>query len=336
VVIPAYNAGTWLTKSIPALLLAIDKTDLIDVEILVINDGSTDGTEDSVRDIKSKFPIRVITQTNSGRFVARETGTNNAKYDLILFIDTRIIIGENSLKYALEHTDLSDPDSRVWNSHVHINKDSIYARFWEAITFNVWRKYFINPRHISYGQKTFDMYPKGTTCMLVSKKVMKDANKWFRTQTRDLKASNDDTLLLRGIARSNNINISPEYHCSYNSRTSLKQFTKHVHHRGKVFVDGFLRKDANIYFYLIILFLISSLLAIPIFIIYPGLFIPACILLFGLWLLSPIMMIARNTTINDAMSFFVLLPIFVLSYGSGIWVMFLRQTKNNITGIKNV
>lgn len=339
VVVPAYNAGTWLKRSIPATILAIEKTRLKDVEILVIDDGSTDNTVDSIKDIPSKFPIKVISQKNSGRFVARENGTNNAKYDLILFIDSRIIIGEDSLKYALEKTNLADPSSRVWNSHVYINKDSIYARFWEAITFNVWRKYFINPRHISYGLKDFDKYPKGTTCMLVSKSVMKQANKWFRTQTRDLKTSNDDTLLLRGIAKTDNINIGPKYYCSYNSRTSLRQFTRHVYHRGKVFVDGFLRNDGNAYFYLLILFLVGSFLALPVLILLPKLIVPVFICLIAVWLLMPIAMIARRTHLFDALSFFILLPIFVIFYGSGIWVMFIKQTiskKNNvIDGVTN-
>lgn len=55
----------------------------------------------------------------------------------------------------------------------------MYARFWEAITFVAWRRYFANPRDMSYGIKDFDMYPKGTTCFFVPKTVIEDANSWF-------------------------------------------------------------------------------------------------------------------------------------------------------------
>jgi glycosyltransferase involved in cell wall biosynthesis len=324
VVIPAYNAAKWLPKTIPVTEKALKKTNIKKLEFLIIDDGSTDNTAEAARTIKSKIPIRVITQDNGGRFKARDTGAKNAKYENLLFIDTRIFIGEEALHYLESSVDLDDPNGCVWNSHVYINKDNIYARFWEAIAFNAWRKYFINPRKISYGIKDFDKYPKGTTCFFIPKKIILKANKWFLTQTKDVKISNDDTLLIRGIAKYHNINVSPDFHCFYNSRSSLRQYMKHVFHRGKVFVDGFLRNDGNFYFYPLIGFIVITAVIPVLLAILPSLLTYFAAVGAGLWFMVLFLMLLRKTGLKDSLSFFTLLPIFVVFYGSGIWVAFVK------------
>ena len=133
---------------------------------MVVNDGSTDDTEQVVKGLikVSKFPMRLVTQKNGGRFVARRTGTDEARYPYLLFVDTRVFIGKSSLKYVVEQHG-KDPSRQVWCSHVRVDKEgNIYARFWETVAFVAWRKYFKQPKDTSYGLAVFDDYPKGTTC----------------------------------------------------------------------------------------------------------------------------------------------------------------------------
>lgn len=79
VVIPVYNAGSYLepcVRSVQRLLL--------DKEIILVDDGSTDGAVDGLpADIK----CRIIRQQNQGVSVARNTGLAAARGEWIWFVD---------------------------------------------------------------------------------------------------------------------------------------------------------------------------------------------------------------------------------------------------------
>jgi glycosyltransferase involved in cell wall biosynthesis len=324
VVIPSFNGATWLPLSVPKVDLALKRAKIKKAEIIVVDDGSTDNTKDVVKKIDTNFPLRIISQPNSGRFVARKTGTNAANYEHILFIDTRIYIAPNALKFVTEEI-AKKPERQVWTSHVYLDKNSnMYARFWDAITSLAWRRYFSHPRDYSYGLKEFDHFPKGTTCFFVPKKIIKEANEWFTHNTKDLKTSNDDTLLIRHIAEKTNININPQFSCTYHARTSLKQYTRHVYHRGQVFVDGFLRRDGNRFYYPLITFLFLSILVPVVLILFPSIIVPTVMAGAVLWIVELILMLVLGVSLKDSMSVFVLSPLFAFAYGAGIWRAFYK------------
>lgn len=324
VVIPAYNAAFWIPKTIRRVVNALKLANVKNAEIIIVDDGSSDDTAQVLEDFKTIFPIRVISQPNSGRFLSRKNGTEAAKYEYILFIDTRIYINQKSIKFLVDEI-TEHPNRRVWTSHVYLDKNSnLYARFWDAITSLAWRRYFLNPRDYSYGLKEFDHFPKGTTCFFVPREIIKEANHWFIKNTKDLKTSNDDTLLIRHIAEKNNININPKFSCTYHARTSLKQYTRHVYHRGQVFVDGFLRRDGNRFYYSLIVFLLLSILVPVVFIMFPSIIVPTLITAVVLWVVEPFLMLLLGVSLEDSISVFVLSPLFVITYGAGIWTAFYR------------
>lgn len=323
-VVPTYNGASWLPRSIPKVDEALKRAELQTAEIVIINDGSTDNTLEVIPQIKTHYPIRVVTQKNGGRFLARKLGALEARYDHIIFVDTRVFIDVDALKYALDHYD-EKADKVVWNSHVRVAKNgNIYARFWEAIAFVAWRKYFANPRDVSYGIKEFDYYPKGTTCFFVPKKVIIEANEWFESNTKDLKTSNDDTLLIRHIAEKHLINLSPQYSSLYHARSNLKQFCKHVYHRGKVFVDGFLRRDGNRFYWPLVFFLIVSLITPVFLLINPRFILPVVGIGLILWVIELLFTLLVKTPYKDALSLFILSPIFVIFYSVGIWMAIIK------------
>jgi glycosyltransferase involved in cell wall biosynthesis len=326
VVIPTYNGASWLSKTINKVEEAIVEANLEDYEILVINDGSTDDTVETVLNIAKQtgLPIRLVTQENGGRFMARKTGAIEARYEHLLFVDTRVYIGKKSLKYILDKQSM-DKSRTVWCAHVRSeSKGNIYARFWEAIAYVAWRNYFKNPRDISYGIEGFDSYPKGTTCFFIKKKTLIEANNWFIKNTKDLKTSNDDTLLIRHIAESNNINVSPKYWCLYHARSSMKQYTKHVFHRGKVFVDGFLRRDGNRFFYPLIGFLAISFAVVASVAVKPTLLLVLAPAIVVGWLIELVAILLLRVPLRDGLSLFVLSPVFAIFYGAGIWHAFIK------------
>lgn len=84
VLIPAYNASS----TIPACLESVCKQTLNDIEILVIDDGSTDDTPAVIRAWQEKDTrIRIVSQMNFGPGPARNRGIAEAKGRYLFFLD---------------------------------------------------------------------------------------------------------------------------------------------------------------------------------------------------------------------------------------------------------
>lgn len=85
VVIPVYNVGTYLGKCVKSVVNQTYKN----LQILLIDDGSTDGSSDLCDDIAfSDSRIQVIHKSNSGLGLTRNVGINNAKGKYIIFVDS--------------------------------------------------------------------------------------------------------------------------------------------------------------------------------------------------------------------------------------------------------
>ena len=81
VIIPVYNAEPYLEKCVQSCLAP-------DCEIILIDDGSTDGSLALARRIAAEHPgISVFSQENSGPGAARNVGIRAAKGDYIWFVD---------------------------------------------------------------------------------------------------------------------------------------------------------------------------------------------------------------------------------------------------------
>ena len=244
IVVPAFNSSGWITQCLQHLSVALQKADISNAEIIVVDDGSTDGTGLEAQQF-SGLAVRVITQENQGRFLARENGLANCTGSHVLFLDTRVFLAETSLKFVMPY--LQEPSTSLWTAHVEANTTgNPIARFWRAIESVFWRRYMKNPTTTSFGLEDFDYYPKGTTALIAPTGLIRDAIAAFRPTVTDWRKVNDDTALLRYAAERTRVNISPEYACTYNARTNLKAFLHHANHRGSVLIDGYLRKGTRL------------------------------------------------------------------------------------------
>lgn len=97
VVIPIYNGE----KFINSVIASIKKQKYEPLEIIIIDDGSTDNTAKIIAQLDDD--IKYIYQENEGPASARNKGINIAKGDFITFLDVDDLWGENKLKNQVNY-----------------------------------------------------------------------------------------------------------------------------------------------------------------------------------------------------------------------------------------
>jgi glycosyltransferase involved in cell wall biosynthesis len=83
VIIPAWNAAETIAETLESLLAQT----YLGWEAIVVDDGSSDETAAIAANCGQDARIRVVSQPHMGGCVARNTGTNLARFDWLLFLD---------------------------------------------------------------------------------------------------------------------------------------------------------------------------------------------------------------------------------------------------------
>lgn len=99
VIVPVYNVELYLEK---CLLSLVNQT-LQDIEIIVVNDGSTDRSQEIIERFSSEFPLKIkaFTKANGGLSDARNFGIDHATGDYLGFVDSDDYVSENMFNELL-------------------------------------------------------------------------------------------------------------------------------------------------------------------------------------------------------------------------------------------
>ena len=95
---PAFNASKTIFESINS----VQSQTYQNLEMIIIDDGSTDNTKDIITPFLSDYRIKYLRQLNSGPSIARNYGINNAKGKYLAFLDSDDIWNSEKLKNQLE------------------------------------------------------------------------------------------------------------------------------------------------------------------------------------------------------------------------------------------
>lgn len=97
--VPCYNSAAYMRRAIDSLLSGGDC-----MEIIIVNDGSTDDTEKIALEYQEKYPdiVRVISQENGGHGEAVNTGLANATGLYFKVLDSDDWVNEEALKQVLD------------------------------------------------------------------------------------------------------------------------------------------------------------------------------------------------------------------------------------------
>lgn len=154
VIIPVYNVRDYLSQCIDSVL----NQDLLNIEIIIVNDGSTDGSGeicDNYANVDNR--IRTFHQENAGVSVARNFGIRKAEGDWICFVDgDDLLAGESVLKTV---TDIKSdvPDIIIARSFNLINNRKTDEKYYFDISF-------LNNKFNGYDLLRLKGYNRGSVC----------------------------------------------------------------------------------------------------------------------------------------------------------------------------
>lgn len=317
VVIAAYNAAPWLERTLSSLAEALDRADISDYEVIVVDDGSSDNTAAKVNSVAERNSrVRLVSQENAGRLLARTKGLSSARHDTTLIMDARLEVFPDAFVNLRQHL-LDGYRSDVWNGHVDIRYGrNLFAMFWGVVTLVGWRDYYRQPRLVTFGLEEFDRYPKGTTFLLAPTAALVAAMGTYDSLVDDPRFASDDTGVLRALAEQYGITISPTFGCWYTyGRSSLRAFASHTLQRGTMFIDSYLRPNSRFLVPLIIVLLATGPLLLAA--ILEPLVTLACLgSALGLAVLALLML---RVPVRHVAAFAVVVPLFSTVFAAGLW-----------------
>lgn len=177
VIIAAYNAE----KTIISTLESIDKQICDGVEVIIVNDGSTDSTFDILKRYEKTY-IRLFSIQNNGVSNARNLGLRNARGKYIWFVDADDYIEGGAINHLMNILQFENPDLimanystlraddkklinifskelSLYSSHEDIGNCCMYllnnSRLDSAIWKNIYKRKFLCDNNLYFDSKLF-------------------------------------------------------------------------------------------------------------------------------------------------------------------------------------
>lgn len=112
VIVPVFNAERFINKAIESVL----HQTYTRLELILVNDGSTDGSEEICRQYATVDKrIKAVSQKNSGPAAARNTGVRHATGSVVFFLDADDFIDRGALQTLIERFDRDQTDLVMGN-----------------------------------------------------------------------------------------------------------------------------------------------------------------------------------------------------------------------------
>src|SRR5713101_2649253 len=130
VLIPAHNEESVIVQTMTSVLLS----DLKDLRIVVVNDGSTDNTAELLDANFSREPrVRIIHQVNHGKAAALSVAMSQADTEIVVTIDADTEIEPDAISKLVRH--FSDPKVGAVAGNVKVGNRSRWLTRWQALEY---------------------------------------------------------------------------------------------------------------------------------------------------------------------------------------------------------
>lgn len=173
VIVPIYNIKDYLCECLDS----IERQTLKDIEVILVNDGSTDGSDYIAKNYCDKNPnFRLINRDNGGLSAARNTGLNAANGEYVYFLDSDDFLADNALEKLYLKAKKDDLDLLKFVSYVFEDGNTDYK--WQRENGymylgeypDIYTGLEFYQRIIEYN----DYYP--SCCLMLTKKKIIDEN----------------------------------------------------------------------------------------------------------------------------------------------------------------
>lgn len=134
IVIPVYNGANYVAEAIESALKQTYKN----IEVIVVNDGSTDNTEKIVKKYGDK--IRYFYKENGGVASALNFGIKNMKGEYFSWLSHDDVYYSNKIERQIEELKNIDKDNILYSGFELINDKSEFLYAWEIASTNEYRK----------------------------------------------------------------------------------------------------------------------------------------------------------------------------------------------------
>ena len=126
VIIPVYNVENYLRQCLDSLLAQTLKN----IEIICVDDGSTDKSLAILLEYKEKYPetFIVVSQKNSGAGLARNKGMEIARGRYLSFLDADDFFEQDMLSKSFQYCEANDLDFCVFRSDRYHNDSGKYEK----------------------------------------------------------------------------------------------------------------------------------------------------------------------------------------------------------------
>ena len=136
IIVPVYNAQDYIRKCLNSII----KQSYADIEIIIVNDGSTDNSINTIQDLMIEDNrIKIINRENGGLSAARNTGIAHAKGEFLMFVDSDDELEKNAIEQLYNDINKNQSDvsmgkvSIIYDTHQEL-KDS--DDWYYAIRYN--------------------------------------------------------------------------------------------------------------------------------------------------------------------------------------------------------
>ncbi len=129
-IVAAYNEETVIARTVQSLL----NSDYPDLEVVVVDDGSTDGTAKTMRELFSEDDrVTFISQENSGKSGALMRGIQDAKNDILVCLDADTQLSSNAVSLLVRH--FADPKVGAVAGNVKVGNRTNILTKWQSIEY---------------------------------------------------------------------------------------------------------------------------------------------------------------------------------------------------------